>query len=96
MHKDAVMVLPLATYPWSAASMTEISLDNLAPVIEAKVEILLLGCGPKMIRLAPAVRQSLRDHGIVADVMDTGAACRTYNILLAEDRRVAAALLPVG
>ena len=96
MHQGAVMVLPLATYPWFAASMTEISLDNLAPVIEAKVEILLLGCGPKMIRLAPAVRQSLRDHGIVADVMDTGAACRTYNILLAEDRRVAAALLPVG
>ena len=42
----------------------------------------------------PALRPALREAGIVVDAMDTGAACRTYNVLLAEDRRVAAALLP--
>jgi uncharacterized protein len=44
----------------------------------------------------PALRQALRAQGVVIDAMDTGAACRTYNVLLAEDRRVAAALLPAG
>jgi uncharacterized protein len=44
----------------------------------------------------PALRQALRQAGIVVDAMDTGAACRTYNVLLAEERRVAAALLPAG
>jgi uncharacterized protein len=46
--------------------------------------------------VAPALRQRLRTAGIVVDAMDTGAACRTYNVLLAEGRRVAAALLPAG
>jgi uncharacterized protein len=94
MHEGAVLVLPLATHTWAAHSMAEISLTNLAPIIEAGIEILLLGCGAKMVLLDSALRQALRAHGVVADVMDTGAACRTYNILLAEDRRVAAALLP--
>ncbi|MGH6796969.1 MAG: MTH938/NDUFAF3 family protein, partial [Roseiarcus sp.] len=60
------------------------------------VEILLLGCGPRMAPVPPALRQGLRVAGIVVDAMDTGAACRTYNVLLSEDRRVAAALLALG
>jgi uncharacterized protein len=49
------------------------------------------------MQLVPAaLRQRLRAAGIVVDAMDTGAACRTYAVLLAEDRRVAAALLPLG
>ena len=62
---------------------------------EPAVEILLLGSGPKMGLLPSKLRRELRDAGIVVDVMETGAACRTYNVLLSEDRRVAAALLPV-
>jgi uncharacterized protein len=48
-----------------------------------------------MVLLAPPLRRALRTAGVVADVMDSGAACRTYNVLLAEGRRVAAALLPL-
>ena len=44
--------------------------------------------------VAPALRAALKARGIAIEAMDTGAACRTYNVLLAEDRRVAAALLP--
>ena len=47
-----------------------------------------------MAPVAPALRAALKAHGIAVEAMDTGAACRTYNLLLAEDRRVAAALLP--
>lgn len=61
-----------------------------------QVEILLIGCGPRMLRLPAAVRASLREAGLASiDAMDSGAACRTFSVLLAEDRRVAAAIIPV-
>jgi uncharacterized protein len=48
-----------------------------------------------MALINPSLRAALRERGIMSDLMDTGAACRTYNVLMAEDRRVAAAVLPV-
>jgi uncharacterized protein len=96
-HDGAILVFPDATQAWPVSGMAEITAESLAPVMaHGGVEILLVGCGPRMMPLARAVRDRLRAAGIVADTMDTGAACRTYNILLAEDRRVAAALLPAG
>jgi uncharacterized protein len=94
VYDGAILVLPLATQAWPIASLNEVSPENLAPIIAAGPQILLLGCGKQMVLAPPALRQQLRAHGIVVDAMDTGAACRTYNVLLAEDRRVAAALLP--
>jgi len=93
-YDGAVLVLPQATYSWPVAGLADLSATSLAPVIDAGVQILLLGCGRHMVPVPPKLRQELRDHGVVIDAMDTGAACRTYNVLLAEDRRVAAALLP--
>jgi len=96
-HDGAILVFPDATLSWPAASMAEVTAASLAPVTShGGVEILLIGCGKKMVPVPRALRQTLREAGIVVDTMDTGAACRTYNILLAEDRRVAAALLPAG
>lgn len=96
-HQGAILVFPDATEPWPVASFAEISVASLRPVLaRGGVEILLLGCGRRMALIPKALRQELRAAGIVIDAMDTGAACRTYNILLAEDRRVAAALLPAG
>lgn len=95
-YDGAIVVLPQATHAWAAASLIDASPANLAPVIEAGVQILLLGCGKQMLPVPPALRQALRAHGVVIEAMDTGAACRTYNVLLAEDRRVAAALLPAS
>jgi len=96
VHSGAILVLPNATHAWPVTALGEIALANLAPVVEAGAEILLLGCGRRIAPVPPSLRQDLRAHGIVVDAMDTGAACRTYNILLAEDRRVAAALLPAA
>ena len=59
----------------------------------AVLVFLLLGCGARMMPVSPTLRQALKSVGISLEAMDTGAACRTYNVLLAEDRRVAAALL---
>jgi uncharacterized protein len=96
VYSGAILVLPHATQAWSVAHLAEVSLASLAPLRDAGVEILLLGCGRRMGQVPEELRRELRAMGTVLDAMDTGAACRTYTILLAEDRRVAAALLPIG
>ncbi|TGT19415.1 hypothetical protein EN817_31340, partial [Mesorhizobium sp. M3A.F.Ca.ET.174.01.1.1] len=60
-----------------------------------KVEILLVGTGKDLRPLPAALRAAMKEAGISADPMSTGAAVRTYNVLLAEDRAVAAALIAV-
>jgi uncharacterized protein len=94
-YEGAILVFPDGTEPWAVNDFAEITATSLAPVIaHGGIQILLLGCGQRMQPVPAALRQALRQAGIVVDAMDTGAACRTYNVLLAEDRRVAAALLP--
>ncbi len=96
-HEGSLLVFPEATAPFAATNWSEMTLDHLAAVIaaEPKVEVLLMGCGAAIQPLDPAIRAGLREHRIGIELMDTGAACRTYNVLMAEDRRVAAALIAV-
>jgi uncharacterized protein len=96
-HEGAIIVFPEATMPWEAARIEDVTFASLTPVhARGGVEILLVGCGRRTVLLPKDLRARLKEAGIVVDTMDTGAACRTYNVLLAEDRRVAAALLPAG
>ena len=96
VHDGAVLVLRDRTVVWPVADLASVTADSLAPVIEAgDVNVLLLGCGRRMAPVPTALRERMRAAGIVIEPMDTGGACRTYNVLLAEDRQVAAALLPV-
>jgi uncharacterized protein len=95
IYRGSVLVFPDRTLPWSAISGSDVTWQSLAPVIEhGGVQILLLGLGRVMGAVPHTLRKTLRDAGIVLEPMATGAACRTYNVLVAEDRRVAAALLP--
>lgn len=96
-HQGAVLVLPQRTIAWTVGAAIDIAPGNLAAIIEATppVEVLVVGCGAKAAFIPPSKRNELKAHGLVLEVMDTGAACRTYNVLLAEGRRVAAALIPV-
>lgn len=97
VYPGPVLVFPTRVLPWPVADWSGVTADSLAAVAEdAEVEILLIGTGARMRPLPPALRQALRAAGKGADGMDTGAACRTYNVLLGEARRVAAALLPRG
>ena len=97
-HEGSVLVFPERTIAWLAATFDAASLDNMVEIAAAqpRPEILLVGTGARSRPIVPAMRAHFRALGIMVDAMDTGAACRTYNILLAEDRRVAAALLPAG
>ena len=95
-YEGAILVTAEATVAWPVSSLTEVTLDSLSALFDRGIEILLLGCGPRMVLVPPALRAALKAKGMVVDAMDTGAACRTYNVLVAEERRVAAALLPSG
>jgi uncharacterized protein len=90
----SVLILPDRAVAWEAASVADITAASLAPVTARDdVEILLLGTGARMALVPMPLRGALKQAGIAVEPMETGAACRTYNVLVGEDRRVAAALL---
>ena len=97
IYRGSVLVFPDRTLLWAAVSASDITWESLAPVIEhGGVQILLLGLGRAMGGAIPnALRNTLHAAGIVLEPMNSGAACRTFNVLVAEDRHVAAALLPL-
>ncbi len=96
-HDGAVLVFPDRTLPWAVSDISKIVEEDFAAVLGADppVEILLIGCGEKACPVAPDLRARIRQAGIVIEATDTGAACRTFNVLLIENRRVGAALIPV-
>ena len=99
VYDSAILIFPERTLAWPVIRFADASLENLEPVLaagrEGNVELLLFGQGREMQLVPPALRQGLRAAGVVLEPMDTGAACRTYNVLMAEGRRIAAALIPV-
>ncbi len=97
VHDGGVLVFPERTLPWPVASIRGVTVDSLAEVTAAEpaVEILLLGCGSRFETIPAALKEALREAGVMVDSMGTGAACRTYNVLVSEGRRVAAALIAI-
>jgi uncharacterized protein len=95
-HRGSILALPSGIRAWEVSDASRIDAASLAAVFEERegaIEHLLVGTGTHFVPLAPALRKALRARGIVGEPMATGAAARTYNILLGEKRRVAAALL---
>lgn len=77
---------------WRPQSLSELNMEDLEPVLALAPEIVILGAGVKQ-RFPPAQwMAALLSRGIGCEVMDTGAACRTYNVLVSEGRKVVAAL----
>ncbi len=93
----SVLLRPDVVLSWPVTAFREVVLESLMPLTESgnAPEILLIGCGTRAEMLSRTLRDAIRAEGMIADTMDTGAACRTYNVLVAEDRRVAAALIAV-
>jgi len=93
-HRSNITVLPGQLLPeWTAASFETLTEADFAKLAGLQPEILLLGTGKTLRFPSPALLQPLMAAHIGLEVMDTQAACRTYNILVAEGRRVAAAIL---
>jgi uncharacterized protein len=95
--REPVLVTPNVTLPWKVARAEELSLESVASLkdITPPPELLVLGCGARAMFVPPPLRAALKGAGLALEVVDTGSACRIYNVLLAEGRRVAAALIPL-
>lgn len=96
-HRGSLLCLPSGIHGWDAPAPNLIDEASLAAVFDEadQIEILLLGTGPDLVPLAAPLKERLREAKIIAEPMSTGAAVRTFNVLLAEDRAVAAALIAV-
>jgi uncharacterized protein len=96
-HRGSILCLPSGIYGWEPADPASLDADDFATLLREAddIEILLVGMGPDLRPLGQALRSVFREARISADPMSTGAAVRTYNVLLAEDRAVAAALIAV-
>lgn len=97
-HRGSILLLPSGVRAWDVRTPASIDRTALRPVQAeaATIELLLVGTGLDIAAIDPALRGWLRDSGVGLDVMQTGAAARTYNILVAENRKVAAALIAVA
>jgi uncharacterized protein len=95
--REPVLVTPSVTMPWPVTRAEELSAANVAAVKEgaAPAELLVVGCGSRAVFVPPPLRAALKEIGLSLEVVDTGSACRIYNVLLAEGRWVAAALIPL-
>jgi uncharacterized protein len=96
-HRGSLLCLPSGIYGWDAPAPGALDAASLERVFaeSAAIRILLAGTGPELVPLSLALRERCRESRIVAEPMSTGAAVRTYNVLLAENRDVAAALIAV-
>lgn len=96
-HRGSILCLPSGIHGWDPGDPAKLAEGDFERVFQQAdaIEILLVGTGRELKPLPPALRQALRQARISADPMSTGAAVRTYNVLLAEDRAVAAALVAV-
>jgi uncharacterized protein len=96
-HRGSILCLPSGVWSWKPVTASEIDEASLARAIEeaSEIEIFLIGTGDEHVHLDPVLRQKLKDAGLRVDVMATGPAARTYNVLFSDKRKVAAALIAV-
>ncbi len=96
-HRGSLLCLPSGIHGWAPVAYSDLALEHFEKVLaEAQdIEVLLLGMGDGMRVVPKELRAVFKEAGISVDPMSTGAAVRTYNILLSESRAVAAALIAV-
>lgn len=96
-HRGSILALPSGIEAWPVMSAAEIGRSSLKRFFDEAdaIDILLIGTGDDMMPLPGDLRAALEAANLYPDPMSTGAAVRTYNVLLSEERRVAAALVAV-
>ena len=92
-HESNLIVTPEQLLPWSATAFDALTEADFQGFLDLNLEILLLGTGPKQRFPHPRLTRALMEKRVGVEAMDIQAACRTYNILMSEERRVAAGLL---
>jgi uncharacterized protein len=96
-HRGSLLCLPDGIWAWPVDKAEELTEDTLAPVFArvGALDFFILGTGKVLWNMPPALRVRFRDAHVSLDTMTTGAAVRTYNVMLMESRRVGAGLIAV-
>ena len=96
-HRGSLLCLPTGMFAWPVATAAEVTLESLAPVLAVadQIDVLFIGLGKDIAALDPAIRAAFRERSVIVEAIATGGALRTYNVLMAEHRAVAAALIAV-
>jgi uncharacterized protein len=96
-HVGSILCLPSGIHGWAPKDPSGLALEDLERILAeaGDIEVLLFGMGIDLRPIPKPLKEALRAANIASDPMSTGAAVRTYNVLLAEERRVAAALIAV-
>ncbi|MBV8659397.1 MAG: Mth938-like domain-containing protein [Burkholderiales bacterium] len=92
-HEGSLIVTPLAVSPWRPTAFDDLNADDFATLLGWQPEVVLLGTGARMRFPHPRLTRALLEAHIGVEAMDVSALCRTFNILVAEDRKVLAAVL---
>ena len=101
MYSGPILVSPEKVSPWQLEQDFNAEHPGMGDfsqlmAAKAKIDVLLYGAGDKSVFIPPDFKAILKNQGLPIEAMTTAAACRTYNVLLSEGRRVVAALLPVA
>ena len=93
-YERSLVVTPDSLDPeWPAATLDELRAEHLTPLAASGCDVVLLGTGARQRFPSPAILRPMIEARIGVEVMDTAAACRTYNVLMAEGRKVVAVLM---
>lgn len=97
-HRGSLLIVPSGIYAWPVFTAQEMDERTLSLVFEeaGEIDLLMIGSGRDPVAIPSALRERCRQAGISVDVQPTGGAASTYNVLLDEGRRVAAALIAVS
>jgi uncharacterized protein len=96
-HRGSLLCLPKGMFAWDVTKPGDITRETLAAVFAAadEIDVLMIGLGPDIAAIPRELRDALRERQVIVEAVNTGSAIRTYNVLLAEERAVAAALIAV-
>lgn len=96
-HRGSILATPSGIRIWPVTSFAEVTLESLQPILDEAetIDFLILGIGREIAFLPSSLRDLFKAAGITVEAMATPAAARTYNVLVGEERRVAAALIAV-
>jgi uncharacterized protein len=96
-HRGSILCLPSGIHGWDKEEGTPLTVADLQRVLDeaGEIEVLLVGTGKEIRPLSAEIKAALTERKVRSDPMSTGAAVRTFNVMLAESRAVAAALIAV-
>jgi len=94
--RESCIVTASTVAPWMPRSVDELAAEHLLPIFEQRPEVVVLSTGARQVFPRAALRAEFATRKIGLEVMEIGAACRTYNVLVGEERRALAAILLPG